>query len=142
MNRCWFSTRIVAVKIKYGLTVAVREAAAPESVLSACRSTAMEFAAKRFEREPAEPAAQPPAEAVDTGIPWQVELLATARTPDGSRLALARATGSVPPFLPETGEVLGRSGRDVGAIADIAMVLKRRRTDSESGAEFLIFGDP
>ena len=40
-NRCWFATRVVAVKRKYGLTVDAREARALESVLSGCASTEM-----------------------------------------------------------------------------------------------------
>ncbi len=66
MNRCWFAGRIVAVKRKYGLTVDVREAEALESVLSVCSSTAMEFAANRPERAPADPVARPPAGSADT----------------------------------------------------------------------------
>ena len=43
-NDCWFASRVVAVKLKYGLTVDNREAAALEQVLSGCSSTEMEFA--------------------------------------------------------------------------------------------------
>ena len=42
-NGCWFAGRIVAVKLKYGLTVDKREAAALEQVLSGCSSTEMVF---------------------------------------------------------------------------------------------------
>ena len=41
MNQCWFAARIVAVRLKYRLTVDRREAAALERVLSGCASTAM-----------------------------------------------------------------------------------------------------
>ena len=42
-NGCWFASRVVAVKLKYGLTVDNREAAALEHVLSGCSSTEMAF---------------------------------------------------------------------------------------------------
>ena len=41
MNRCWFAARIVAVRLKYRLTVDRREAGALERILSNCASTAM-----------------------------------------------------------------------------------------------------
>ena len=41
MNRCWFAARIVAVRLKYCLTVDRREAGALERILSNCASTAM-----------------------------------------------------------------------------------------------------
>ena len=41
MNQCWFAARIVAVRLKYRLTVDRREAAALERVLSDCASTSM-----------------------------------------------------------------------------------------------------
>ena len=41
-NRCWFAGRVLAVKRAYGLTVDRREAAALETILSSCGSTAME----------------------------------------------------------------------------------------------------
>ncbi len=41
MNQCWFAARIVAVRLKYRLTVDRREAAALERVLSGCAATAM-----------------------------------------------------------------------------------------------------
>ena len=41
MNKCWFAARVVAVKLKYALTVDPREAAALERVLAGCDSTAM-----------------------------------------------------------------------------------------------------
>ena len=41
MNQCWFASRVVAVKRKYGLRVDAREARALEGVLSGCRSTEM-----------------------------------------------------------------------------------------------------
>ena len=41
MNRCWFAARIVAVRLKYRLTVDRREAGALERILSGCASTAM-----------------------------------------------------------------------------------------------------
>lgn len=43
LNQCWYADRIVQVRLKYGLTIDQREAAALESVLSACESTAMVF---------------------------------------------------------------------------------------------------
>ena len=44
VNRCWFASRIVAVKRKYLLTVDRREAVALERVLSDSSSTDMVFA--------------------------------------------------------------------------------------------------
>ena len=41
-NQCWFAGRVVEVKQAYGLTVDRREAAALESILSSCGSTALE----------------------------------------------------------------------------------------------------
>ena len=41
MNRCWFAARIVAVRVKYQLSVDRREAQALERVLSSCVSTKM-----------------------------------------------------------------------------------------------------
>ena len=41
MNQCWFAARIVAVRLKYHLTVDRREADALDRVLSGCVSTAM-----------------------------------------------------------------------------------------------------
>ena len=41
-NRCWFAARIVEVKRAYGLTIDRREAAALESILFSCESTALE----------------------------------------------------------------------------------------------------
>ena len=41
MNQCWFAARIVAVRLKYRLTVDRREADALDRVLSGCASTAM-----------------------------------------------------------------------------------------------------
>lgn len=38
-NKCWFASRVVEVRRKYGLTIDRREAAALERVLSACSST-------------------------------------------------------------------------------------------------------
>ena len=43
-NGCWFADRVVAVKLRYGLTVDKKEAAALERVLSGCASTEMDFA--------------------------------------------------------------------------------------------------
>ena len=41
-NQCWFAARVVEVRQAYGLTVDRREAAALESILSGCDSTALE----------------------------------------------------------------------------------------------------
>ena len=41
-NRCWFAGRVLEVRRAYGLTVDRREAAALESILSSCGSTALE----------------------------------------------------------------------------------------------------
>ena len=41
MNKCWFATRVIAVKRKYRLTVDRHEATALERVLAGCGSTAM-----------------------------------------------------------------------------------------------------
>ena len=42
-NACWFAGRVVAVKLKYDLTVDRREATALEQVLSGCLSTELAF---------------------------------------------------------------------------------------------------
>ena len=42
-NRCWYAATIVAVKVKYGLTVDIVEAAALERILRACPVTDMQF---------------------------------------------------------------------------------------------------
>ena len=44
MNCCWFAGRVIAVKLKYGLTADGREAQALEGVLSGCASTEMVMA--------------------------------------------------------------------------------------------------
>ena len=41
-NQCWFAGRVVEVRRAYGLTVDRREAAALESILADCESTALE----------------------------------------------------------------------------------------------------
>ena len=41
-NRCWFAGQVVDVRRVYGLTVDPREAAALESILAGCESTALE----------------------------------------------------------------------------------------------------
>ena len=41
-NRCWFAARVLVVRSVYGLTVDRREAAALESILAGCESTALE----------------------------------------------------------------------------------------------------
>ena len=41
VNKCWFASRVVEVRRKYGLTIDRREADALERVLSACSSTEM-----------------------------------------------------------------------------------------------------
>ena len=38
-NRCWFAARVVAVRLKYGLTIDAAEVRALEAVLSSCEST-------------------------------------------------------------------------------------------------------
>ena len=43
MNKCWFVSRVIAVKFKYSLTVAPREAIALQRVLSDCTSIDMIF---------------------------------------------------------------------------------------------------
>ncbi len=66
-NACWFAGRVVAVKLKYGLSVDRTEAAALEQVLSGCPSTELALAgggAPTAER-PAERQAPDPGDAVD-----------------------------------------------------------------------------
>ena len=41
-NRCWFATRVVEVRLAYGLTIDQREADALEQILSHCSSPEME----------------------------------------------------------------------------------------------------
>ena len=38
-NKCWFAARVVAVRLKYGLTIDAAEVRALEAVLSSCEST-------------------------------------------------------------------------------------------------------
>ena len=54
-NFCWFAGRVVAVKVKYGLTVDQAEAEALEGVLRSCASTALVI----YERGKALPEAMP-----------------------------------------------------------------------------------
>lgn len=63
-NKCWFASRVVEVRRKYGLTIDQREADALDRVLSACSSTEMVVAecAPAPEPSPArglEPSADP-----------------------------------------------------------------------------------
>ena len=44
MNRCWFAGRIVAVRLKYRLTIDSREAAALDDVLSGCANVNLRVA--------------------------------------------------------------------------------------------------
>ncbi len=57
-NGCWFAGRVVAVKLKYGLTVDRKEAAALEQVLSGCSSTEMAFAGEKAVPMTRKPTAQ------------------------------------------------------------------------------------
>lgn len=41
LNRCWFANRVVAVRLKYGLTIDERERDVLEGILSGCTSTAL-----------------------------------------------------------------------------------------------------
>ena len=43
LNRCWFANRVLAVRLKYNLTIDAAEATALERVLAGCSSTAMVF---------------------------------------------------------------------------------------------------
>ncbi len=43
LNRCWFANRVLAVRLKYNLTIDAAEAAALAGVLAGCTSTAMVF---------------------------------------------------------------------------------------------------
>ena len=43
MNECWFATRIIEVRRKYGLTIDRKEADTLDRVLSACDSTELVF---------------------------------------------------------------------------------------------------
>ena len=44
-NACWFASRVVAVKVKYGLTADQKEANMLSSILAGCASTDMRFVA-------------------------------------------------------------------------------------------------
>ena len=57
-NVCWFAGRVVAVKLKYDLTVDMREAAALEQVLSGCLSTDLVLVDGDVVPEAKKPAAQ------------------------------------------------------------------------------------
>lgn len=59
-NRCWFAGRVVAVRLKYGLTVDAREARALERVLSGCASTGMDMAAGQAPAADSTPGAAAP----------------------------------------------------------------------------------
>ena len=57
-NRCWFAARVVAVRLKYDLTIDRREADALEAVLSRCNSTELviDLSMPQLEGEPTSPA--------------------------------------------------------------------------------------
>ena len=59
-NRCWFASRVVSVRRKYGLTIDRREADALERVLAACKST--EMIVGECVPSPAPPASRPAAQ--------------------------------------------------------------------------------
>ena len=66
-NKCWFASRVVEVRRKFGLTIDRREANALERVLSACSSTQMVV------RECAPAPTSPPARAFErSGGPLQL----------------------------------------------------------------------
>ena len=64
-NACWFAARVVEVKRAYGLTVDRREAAALESILSSCESTALEPVVCELPSPPDPSAASAPAASGD-----------------------------------------------------------------------------
>ena len=64
-NRCWFAGRVVEVKRAYGLTVDRREAAALETILSSCESTALEPVVCEMPSPPGPSAASAPAASGD-----------------------------------------------------------------------------
>ena len=73
VNRCWYAGRVVAVKLKYALTVDAREARALEGVLSGCAGTDMVLATDRSMPAPTRPATPTPptsVEAVDALRLW------------------------------------------------------------------------
>ncbi|MYH58415.1 MAG: HNH endonuclease, partial [Boseongicola sp. SB0675_bin_26] len=65
-NVCWFAGRVVAVKLKYDLTVDMREAAALEKVLSGCLSTELVLVDGDAVPEARKPAAQQAGNSGDT----------------------------------------------------------------------------
>ena len=56
LNRCWFASRVIAVRTKYRLTIDRREAAALDAVLDECSSTELVFAPPGTAPETAAPA--------------------------------------------------------------------------------------
>ena len=55
-NRCWFAGRVLAVRLKYRLSIDRAEVAALEAALAGCTSTALVFVAGPSVRAPAAPA--------------------------------------------------------------------------------------
>ena len=74
MNRCWFAGRILAVRLKYGLTVDRREALALDNVLSGCASLEMVITDPAdvvpYQERPLAPAARGGDESVDALRLW------------------------------------------------------------------------
>ena len=58
-NKCWFVSRVIAVKFKYSLTVDRAEAVALQRVLSECTSTDIVFTDRAANRPTASPAPEP-----------------------------------------------------------------------------------
>ena len=85
-SRCWFATRVIAVRQRYGLTIDRREADALDQVLAGCESTALVTFAR---------GAVPVAAAAATGSP---EAVATWDDDGNGRVscAEARAHGIAP----------------------------------------------
>ena len=71
LNQCWFASRVVAVRRKFGLTIDPREAAALDRVLVGCLSTAM-FVVPRPATSPQRPTPppEPPPSASEALARW------------------------------------------------------------------------
>ena len=70
MNACWFASRTLAVRRKYGLTIDRAEAAAVERILSGGPSTDMVRHAASPRSAPPVPASMPNPASVDALVQW------------------------------------------------------------------------
>ncbi len=70
LNQCWYASRIVAVKRKYGLSVDRREVTALQRILSQCSSVAMEVRECKIVEAPAKVQHSPQQSSSDALAKW------------------------------------------------------------------------